>query len=303
MRLENVSKKIEQHSILESISITFNKHEITGLIGRNGSGKTTLFRTIASHYELDTGQIFVEDLDIQKHLLLKQNIFYIDEQYNFFSSYSLKAIQLFYENAYLGFDKNKFISLLTEHGLDLRYKYRSMSKGMQGLFKMILAVCSNADFVLLDEPFDGLDIIIKKKVIGLLLDDVAEKNRSYVISSHNLNELESIIDRALILKEHRIQYDYHLEDLREQARKIQMVFPTKKVPTLVKENSKLLHFQGRVVTAIFESYTPDLEESIKQLQPILFEELPLTLEDLFEVNLSKETTDYFIQGDQRWINN
>lgn len=303
MKLENVSKKIEQRIILDNITVTVNKHEITGLIGRNGSGKTTLFRTLANHYELDNGKIFIEDLDIRKHSLLKQNIFYIDEQYNFFSGYSLKSIQLFYENAYPKFDKNKFIALLAEHHLDLRYKYRAMSKGMQGLFKMMLAVCSNADYVLLDEPFDGLDILIKKKVIGLLLDDVAEKNRAYVISSHNLNELESIIDRALILKEHRIQYDYHLENLREQARKIQMVFSTKNVPTVIKENSKLLHFQGRVMTAIFESYTTDLEAAIKQLHPILFEELPLTLEDLFEVNLSKEATDYLLQGEEKCLNN
>lgn len=298
MRLENVSKKIDQQSILENISVSFNKHEITGLVGRNGSGKTTLFRTIASHYQLDSGEIFIEDLEIHKHVLLKQNIFYIDEQYNFLSVYSLKSIQTFYENAYLGFDKYKFRSLLAEHHLDVRYKYRALSKGMKGLFKMILAVCSNADYVLLDEPFDGLDVIIKKQVLGLLLDDVVEKKRSYIISSHNLNELESIIDRVLILKGHRLKYDYHLEELRENARKIQMVFSTKKVPAIVKENSKLLHFQGRVVTAIFESYTPQLEAAIKLHQPVLFEELPLTLEDLFEVNLTNETTDYLLQGEE-----
>lgn len=82
--------------------------------------------------------------------------------------------------------------------------------------------------------------------------------------------------------------DYHLEALRENARKIQLVFKTKKVPTLVKENSQLLHFQGRVITAVFENYTEELKTLIQAEQPILFEELPLTLEDVFEANLANK---------------
>lgn len=129
------------------------------------------------------------------------------------------------------------------------------------------------------------------------MDGVSENNRSITISSHNLNELESIIDRALILKKNQIKLDYHLEALRENARKIQMVFKTKKVPAFIKENSRLLHIQGRVVTAIFENYTETLELAIQNEHPILFEELPLTLEDIFEVNLAHDATNYSLQGE------
>ena len=97
-------------------------------------------------------------------------------------------------------------------------------KGMQGLYKMILAIASNADYLLLDEPFDGLDIIVRKKVIGLLLENLSESNRTAIIASHNLNELENIIDRALLIKGRTIAKDYRLETMRENARKIQFVF-------------------------------------------------------------------------------
>ncbi|WP_086313194.1 ABC-2 type transport system ATP-binding protein [Enterococcus sp. 7F3_DIV0205] len=297
MKIENLEKKIDRQVILKDINLTFNQGEITGLIGRNGSGKTTFFRSIAGHYELDQGQILIDQEDLQKNKLLKQKIFYIDEQYNFLSGYTLKKILTFYQNAYAGFNKEKYLALTKKNNLNPRFNYRSMSKGMQGLYKMILAICSNADYVLLDEPLDGLDIIVKKNVLGILLDDVSENSRSIIISSHNLNELESIIDRALILKKNQIQLDYHLESLRESARKIQMVFKTKKVPQFVKENSRLLHFQGRVVTAIFEDYTEELRILIQAEEPILFEELPLTLEDVFEVNLANEKTNDSLQGE------
>ncbi|MDA9470393.1 ATP-binding cassette domain-containing protein [Enterococcus sp. 5H] len=297
MRIEGLVKTIDQKDILNDLTLTLRKGEITGLIGTNGSGKTTFFRSIAGHYELDQGKIFIDDVDIQADKLLKQQIFYIDEQYNFLSSYSLNKLLLFYQNAYAGFNKEKYLSLLKKNNLNPNTKYRSMSKGMQGLYKMILAICSNADYLLLDEPLDGLDLIVKKNVLGLLLDDVSENQRAIVISSHNLSELESIIDRALILKNQHIQLDYHLEDLRENARKIQMVFKTKKVPQIVKQNSQLLHFQGRVVTSIFENYTEELKQAIEAEQPVLFEELPLTLEDVFEANFAHGKTDYSLQGE------
>lgn len=153
------------------------------------------------------------------------------------------------------------------------------------MFQIILAVCSNAQYLLLDEPFDGLDIIVKKEVIGLLMSHLSENSCTALIASHNLLELENLIDRVLLLKDQSIIKDYRLEDMRETAKKLQLVFKTKKVPMVIKENSKMLDFQGRVVTVVFENFTAELETAIKEFDPLVYEELPLTLEDLFEANL------------------
>ncbi len=187
MKIENLEKTIDHRVILKDINLTFYQGEITGLIGQNGSGKTTFFRTLSGHYELDTGKIMIDQEDIQKNKLLKQKIFYIDEQYNFLSGYTLNKLLVFYQNAYASFNKEKYLTLTKKNNLNPNLKYRSMSKGMQGLYKMILAICSNAEYLLLDEPLDGLDFIVKKNVLGLLLDAVSENSRSIIISSHNLN--------------------------------------------------------------------------------------------------------------------
>lgn len=289
MKLSNVAKTIDHEKILEDISFDLSANEIVGLVGRNGSGKTTLFRTISGQYYADGGTMEIDGKNIEKLSETRQEIFYIDEKENFLGSYSLKKINEFYRLTYPRFDQDLFIELIREHKLPYNLSYKRMSKGMQGLFQMILAICSNATYLLLDEPFDGLDVIVRKKVIGLLLENLGESNRTALIASHNLNELESIIDRALLLKGNTISYDYRLEEVRAKSKKLQLVFKTKKVPNIVKQNSKVVDFQGRVVTALFENYSTAIEENIKAEDPLVFEELPLTLEDLFEANLSQES--------------
>jgi len=125
-------------------------------------------------------------------------------------------------------------------------------------------------------------------LIGLLLESLSESNRTALIASHNLNELEHIIDRALLIKGKTIEGDYRLETIREQSRKLQLVFRSKQIPPLIKQPSKLIQKQGRVLTALFDNYTEELAAEIQQLDPLVFEELPLTLEDLFEANLRQE---------------
>ncbi|BCA86134.1 acetoin ABC transporter ATP-binding protein [Enterococcus saigonensis] len=288
MKIAKLKKVIGSKNVLTDIDFTLYENEIVGLIGRNGSGKTTLFRTIAGHYRPDEGSITINGQNIATETKLKTEIFYIDELDNFLKYYTLQSINDFYRTAYPTFNQDLYLQLMKEHGLNQRLQYRKMSKGMQGLYQMILAISSRAKYLLLDEPFDGLDIIVRKKVIGLLLTHLSEEKRCALIASHNLQELEGIIDRALLIKGQTIAKDYTLENMRANARKIQLVFRTKQLPPIVKENSKLITIQGRVIVAVFENYNSELATTIKSYDPLVFEELPLTLEDLFEANLQKE---------------
>lgn len=289
MKVNNLQKTIDGQAILEEINFSLNPQEIVGLVGRNGSGKTTLFRTLAGHYLLDGGEVTIAGMDLAKAVEQKTQLFYIDELDNFLKYYSLKKINEFYRLAYPKFDQDRYLALLKENEFHQRMSYRRLSKGMQGLYQMILAISSEANYLLLDEPFDGLDVIVRKKVIALLLDHLAtHENCSIMIASHNLVELEGIIDRVLLLKGKSIVKDYSLEQMREHARKLQLVFRRKGVPAFVKEQAKLLSIQGRVVTVIFEEYTSELADQLKALEPVVMEELPLSLEDLFEANLRQE---------------
>lgn len=287
MIVKQLTKTIDHRSVLKDIEFELSESEIVGMVGRNGSGKTTLLRVLAGQYLPDTGDITIDQKSVFQHPIVKQEIFFIDEKENFLRTYSLQKIAKFYQIAYPKFNQLLFSDLVKKHEFSLKQNYRQLSKGQQALFQIILAVCSNARYLLLDEPFDGLDVIVKKEVIGLLMEHLSEHSRTALISSHNLTELENLVDRVLLLKNQSIIKDYRLEEMRENAKKLQLVFKTKKVPSVVKENSKMLDFQGRVVTVVFEHFSEELEAAIKEFDPLVYEELPLSLEDLFEANLKQ----------------
>ncbi|EOT41945.1 ABC transporter ATP-binding protein [Enterococcus columbae] len=289
MKVQNLSKIIDQKEILRDIQFELTIGEIVGLVGRNGSGKTTLFRTLNNHYLADSGEIILQGTNLLEDPQYKNELFFIDEKENFFNPYSLKKIAAFYQLSYPKFDLDFFTKLIHAYQLPLNRSYQRLSKGMQKLFLLILAMSSKATYIFLDEPFDGLDVLVKKQMIELLLDAVGNQPISILISSHQLNELEPIIDRVMLLSQHTITQDYQLEALREHARKLQLVFKGKEIPEIVKQNSKAISIQGRVIVALFENYSDELAEKIKALEPLVMEELPIQLSDVFEANLKNET--------------
>lgn len=289
MKVNNLNKSFEQKEVLQNINFELTIGEIVGLVGRNGSGKTTLFRTLSSHYLADTGEVWIQGENILEQPNHKTELFFIDEKENFFNPYSLKKIAAFYQLSYPNFDMDLFTQLIHAYQLPLNRNYQRLSKGMQKLFLLILAMSSKATYILLDEPFDGLDVLVKKQMIELLLDAVGNQPISILISSHQLNELEAIIDRVMLLSQHTITKDYQLENLRKNARKLQLVFKGKEIPELVKQHSKAINIQGRVIVALFENYNDELANRLKALEPLVMEELPIQLSDVFEANLKNET--------------
>lgn len=289
MRVVGLKKQLNQKTILDDISFELKLGEITGLIGRNGSGKTTLFRTITNLYIKDQGDIFINQQSIYSNPSLKENIFYLDERFHFLSNQTPKKIALYYQEFYSSFDQEKYLSLLKKYDLDLELKINQQSKGNQALFKMILAFSSQAKYYLFDEPFDGLDVIIKKKVISLLLHEVSYNHCAIVISSHNLLELEDLIDHAIILHEGQINKDFDLEHIKRVTKKFQMVFQKKEVPAIIRNNCHIIQVHGRVLIGVFEKMTDELYEEILTLDPVLFEEVPLTLEDIFSSHFTRES--------------
>ncbi|MBP2966829.1 AAA family ATPase, partial [Acinetobacter baumannii] len=156
------------------------------------------FRTINNIYKKDTGDIFINQQSVNDNPILRESIFYLDERYKFIDNQTIKKVVCYYEKLYTKFDREKLSSLLTKYNLDENSKVYQLSKGNQALFNMILAFSCQCSIYLFDEPFDGLDLIIKKKVMSLLLHEVSFNQCSIVISSHNLQELESLIDHAII---------------------------------------------------------------------------------------------------------
>lgn len=293
MKIRNLTKKMDDNLVLKDVSFDLKAGEITALIGRNGVGKTTLFSTMTGIYLPDEGDVFLDEESIFKHPEVKQKLFFLEDNMNHFNTYSVQTVVKIYRQIYPTFDEAFFSELMQRFELPMKAKLMSFSKGRKALFFIILAFSINVRFLLLDEPMDGLDIIIKKQILAIIKDTVKKRGTSVVIASHRLEELEAIADRVIVLKGASVEFDYYLEDMRTDAVKIQVAFKTKKIPDFVKNNAQLLYRNGRIYTLLVTKNASSFLAELRLEEPVLLEEMSISIEDIFTVHLANDKIDYY----------
>jgi len=196
LKVTNLKKTIDNQTILDDVSFTLQRGNIIGLLGRNGAGKTTLLRTMVGILDPDEGCVTYEDTDIHKNPETKQKIVYVPDSTNILNGYTVKEIVKFYKSVYAAFDEAYFYELLERFNLPNK-RIRSYSKGMKALLAIILAVSTKAEYIILDEPTNGLDPIVKRQILQFLVGEVAEKEITIFISTHHLDEVEQIADTII----------------------------------------------------------------------------------------------------------
>ncbi|EAC5508382.1 ABC transporter ATP-binding protein [Listeria monocytogenes] len=293
MKIRNLTKKMDDNLVLKDVSFDLKAGEITALIGRNGVGKTTLFSTMTGIYLPDEGDVFLDEESIFEHPEVKQQLFFLEDNMNHFNTYSVQTVVKIYRQIYPTFDEAFFSELMQRFELPMKAKLMSFSKGRKALFFIILAFSINVRFLLLDEPMDGLDIIIKKQILAIIKDTVKKRGTSVVIASHRLEELEAIADRVIVLKGASVELDYYLEDMRTDAVKIQVAFKTKKIPDFVKNNAQLLYRNGRIYTLLVTKNASSFLAELRLEEPVLLEEMSISIEDIFTVHLANDKIDYY----------
>jgi len=289
LEVDNLHKTINKSTILKNVSFSITSGTITGIVGRNGAGKTTLLRTMMGILLPDSGDVRYQGKSIYTNPEVKVELIFIPDSKDLLTNYTPRTFAKLYDLIYPEFDTDIFEKRLEQFNLPLDKKIRYFSKGMKALFYLVLAFAARTRVVLLDEPTDGLDPIYKKQCLQLIVQEVAEQNTSVVISSHRLEELQSICDQVIFLKNGTIEWVSDLMTVQERYQKLQVAFD-KDLPEEIKRNSNvhILTRSGRVYTLLVERKQPDITEQIKASKPILLELLPLSLEDLFVSKLGGE---------------
>ena len=287
MEIKNLSKSIDNVKILEDINLSIPKGIIYGIVGRNGSGKTTLFRSLASHYLLDEGEIIINQQNINEFPHLKNDLFYLDIQYQPLEGMRLKTIDNYFSLIYPLFDSDRFWSLIEEYKI-ADQQFQKFSKGEQCLIIVILALCTDCSYIILDEPLDGLDVLVRKQVVDLMIDTISDQERSIILASHNLHEMEKLADQVAILNNKTISTILDLTTVKMSIHKIQVAFKDSNLPQFVREAAESIISEGRVTTIIFDNYSEALKQRIIAEEPIFIEDLPLSLEDILVSKFSKE---------------
>ena len=276
LELKNVSKSFGKFKALDNLTMTIPQGSVYGLVGPNGAGKTTAIRHITGVYRPDEGEITMEGLPIYENPQVKQAIGYIPDEIFYFASSSLEDMAKFYRGLYPRFDMALFQRLSEVFQLPMGSPIRRFSKGMQKQAAFQLTLSIRPDVLVLDEPVDGLDPVMRRQVMSLILAEVAERNTTVLISSHNLRELEDVCDHVGIMNHGKMLLERSLADMQGNTVKLQMVGD-------VPEGLEILHQSstGRLQTLVVRGNAREVEAQVEASEPMFYDILPLSLEEIF----------------------
>ena len=295
IEVRNAVKRFERTYALDDLTMTVPRGAIYGLVGPNGAGKSTLLRHLSGAYRQDTGQILLEGAPIYENPGAKIRICGIPDELYYFGSANVREMMRFYRGIYPKFDLQRYEKLRQAFpAVEERQAIRRMSKGMQKQAAFWLALCCRPDYLLLDEPVDGLDPVMRRQVWSLLMGDVAEHGTTVVVSSHNLRELEDVCDHVGILSHGKMALERSLSELQGGTVKLQIAFRQEQPPQLPAD-LQVLHCSnlGRVYTYILRGNTQQVLERFAAFDPLFQEALPLTLEEIFVYEMGGE--DYAVR--------
>ena len=292
INVRNLHKKFDRTQALDGIELTINRASIYGLVGTNGAGKTTLIRHMAGILKPDEGEILFDGEPVLENTALKQKIGLVPDELYFPKGYSISDMVRIYSGTYDNFNEERLHELTQLFRLDEKAPLKGFSKGMKKQAAIALALASMPEYLLLDEPIDGLDPIVRKLVWKQIVDDVADREMTVLVSSHNLRDLESICDYVGIIDDGKTVMERDLESIREGINKVQVAFAKDGEEAIEKLNVLHREKHGSVELIITRDSAETIEEVLAPANPLILDVLPLTLEEVFIYELGGEKYDF-----------
>jgi ABC-2 type transport system ATP-binding protein len=281
IEVKDVVKKFDGFAALNQASLNVPDGSVYGLVGPNGAGKSTLIRCLTGIYRQDAGEIWVGGSPVWENAELKAKIAAIPDDWYYFQQATIADMMRFYRGFYPQFSMERYEKLKGVFSISEKKTIRRLSKGMQKQVAFWLAMSAMPDYLILDEPVDGLDPVMRRQVWSLVLDDVAQRGTTVLVSSHNLRELEDVCDHVGILDHGKVLLERSLAQLQDNMVKLQVVFPDgmSEVPSElpVLHASKL----GRIHTLIMRMSADEATARLATYNPLLVDAVPLTLEEIF----------------------
>lgn len=278
----NIVKKFGSFTALKQLTMKIDKGCVYGLVGSNGAGKSTLLRLITGVYKADEGEIKVDGLDVYDNPEAKAKMCFVPDELFFLPQSNMVRMAKLYASSYDSFDWDRFYELAGVFGLNTKANIGTFSKGMRRQAATILALSCRAEYMFLDETFDGLDPVMRNLVKRVIYNDVAERGVTAIITSHSLRELEDTCDRLALLHSGGIVLESDIENLQTMLLKVQVAFSDAYDISRF-DGINVLDFvkKGSVANLIVRGDRDEVSHRIFAMCPLLCEILPLTLEEVF----------------------
>ncbi|MBR4954173.1 MAG: ABC transporter ATP-binding protein [Oscillospiraceae bacterium] len=280
IEVKNVTKTFDGFKALDGLTLTVPTGAIYGLVGPNGSGKSTILRNIMGIYRPDSGSITIDGQPVYENEEIKGKIAYIPDDIFYFLQSGIKDMMKFYKGIYPNFSMERYEKLKEVFKLDEKMPIRRMSKGMQKQASFWLSMCLCPEILILDEPVDGLDPVMRRQIWSIIMADIAEHGTTVLVSSHNLRELEDVCDHVGIIDHGKMLLERSLSELQENIVKVQIAFND---GDTVPEGLDILHTAstGRLQTLIIRGEQAQISATLSAANPLFMDILPLTLEEIF----------------------
>jgi len=282
IRVTDLTKHYDSNAVLKNLNLHVRKGTIYGLVGPNGAGKTTVINHINGVMKPESGSVCVMGEDVYENEKVKQIILNISDDWFYFGTYTVRQMADFYKDAYKSFSAERYNKLRDVFGIDEKKQIRKMSKGQKKQVAFWLSLSAMPDVLILDEPLDGLDPVMRKQVLSLIIADVADRELTVLVSSHNLRELEDICDWVGIIHNGSMLAEKPLDDMRGSVCKYQVAFEGDK-EDFVNSISGILavHKTGSVYTLIIRGNSDEVFARLNAESPLILDRISLSLEEVF----------------------
>ena len=290
IEVNHLNKKIGSRDILKDVNISVKRGSIYGIIGVNGAGKTTLIRHLIGSYIPDGGEVLFEGQPIFENNKMKERVVYIPDEFPTTFGSNIREIANFYSHLYPTWSEVRYQQLISRFKQNELANFNQFSKGMKKQVLFILALSIMPDYLITDEPFDGLDPLIRKTIWDILIQDVTERNMTIFISSHHLKELDAMCDTICLLDNGQVLFEYRMDELKTHVHKFQIAFHSEMMEEKAKTDIRLIHEEatGKIRTWIIEGNEKEIIDKLENSHPLILEVLPLDLEEIFTFALGGE---------------
>ncbi len=280
IQVTNTVKRFDGFAALDGVSLSVPAGSVYGLVGPNGAGKSTLIRCLTGIYRQDGGALTIDGQSVWENEALKSRVAAIADDWYYFPQATIRDMCRFYRGFYPSFSMERYEKCKEVFQIDEKRPLRRLSKGMQKQAAFWLAMSCRPRYLILDEPVDGLDPVMRRQVWSLMMNDVSEYGTTVLVSSHNLRELEDVCDHVGILDHGRVLLERSLAQLQDNMVKLQVVF---KDGGGVPGDLEVLHASavGRIHTLIMRMSAEEATHRLAVYEPMLVDAVPLTLEEIF----------------------
>lgn len=281
LEAKNVVKTFDGFRALDGVSMTVPQGAVYGLVGPNGAGKSTIIRHFTGIYRPDSGEITLDGQPVYENPAVKGRMAAIPDDWYFFPQASIREMARLYAGTHPFFSWDRYHKLREVFPLSEKQPLRRMSKGMQKQAAFWLTMSCMPEVLVLDEPVDGLDPVMRRQVWSLVMGDVAQRGTTVLVSSHNLRELEDVCDHVGIMDHGKVLLERSLEQLQDNMVKLQVVF--RDGVSEVPQELPVLHASrvGRIHTLIMRMNAEEATARLAVYDPMLVDAVPLTLEEIF----------------------